>query len=98
GSANINDRGFKYEGEINAVVLDRAAAGDLRRRLMAEHLQLDASDPRVADVQQAFDLWEAQGEQNPGLLATGQAPVSHVHHFIQEAPARPPFGVGSGVF
>ncbi|MBK8715706.1 MAG: hypothetical protein IPN32_13305 [Deltaproteobacteria bacterium] len=45
GSANVNDRGFRTEAEINAVVVDAALATDLRRRLMAEHLLLAADDP-----------------------------------------------------
>lgn len=100
GSANINDRGFKYEGEINAVLLDKPQCKDLRLRLMAEHLEVPQAD-RVAvlgDIDAAFDMWEAHGAQNPPHRADGSAGVSRVHHFIQEAPSKPPFNIGSGVF
>lgn len=98
GSANINDRGFKTEGEINAVVLDKALATDLRRRLMAEHLELSVDDERLDDVDAAFDLWEEHGRLNPRRKVLGDEPLSRVHHFVQEGLSRPPFGVGSGVF
>jgi len=98
GSANINDRGFKTEGEINAVVLDKGLAKDLRRRLMAEHLELDASDPRLDDVDQTFDLWEHHGRENPKRKVSDEDPLSRVHHFVQEGPPWPPLWVGSGVF
>jgi phosphatidylserine/phosphatidylglycerophosphate/cardiolipin synthase-like enzyme len=98
GSANINDRGFKTEGEINAVVLDRGLAKDLRKRLMGEHLELDAADPRLDDVDQSFDLWEQHGRENPKHMALGEEPRSRVHCFVQEGPPWPPLWVGSGVF
>lgn len=98
GSANINDRGFKTEGEINAVVLDRGLSKQLRKRLMAEHLELEADDPRLDDVDQAFDLWEAHARENPKRKERDEAPLSRVHGFVQEGPPWPPLWVGSGVF
>jgi phosphatidylserine/phosphatidylglycerophosphate/cardiolipin synthase-like enzyme len=98
GSANINDRGFKTEAEINAVVLDEQLARDLRVRLMAEHLEISEDDPRLTDLDEAFDLWEQHADDNPHRRARGDEPLSRVHHFVQKGLARPPFGVGSGVF
>lgn len=98
GSANINDRGFKTEGETNVVVLDKGLGKDLRTRLMAEHLEVPVDDPRLDDVDESFDLWEAHGRENPRRKMLDEAPLSRVHHFVQEGLARPPFGVGSGVF
>jgi phosphatidylserine/phosphatidylglycerophosphate/cardiolipin synthase-like enzyme len=98
GSANINDRGFKTEGEINAVVLDKGLAKDLRKRLMAEHLELAPEDPRLDDVDQAFDLWDEHGRENPKRKEREEDPLSRVHHFVQEGPPWPPLWVGSGVF
>lgn len=98
GSANIHDRGFRSEAELNAVVLDKAEAGQLRKRLMAEHLELAVDDPRLADIDTAFDLWEQHAKDNPLLRARGQQPRSRVHHFVQQGLRRPPFGVGSGLF
>jgi phosphatidylserine/phosphatidylglycerophosphate/cardiolipin synthase-like enzyme len=98
GSANINDRGFKTEGEINAVVLDKTLATDLRRRLMAEHLEISAADPRLEDVDSAFDLWEEHGRINPRRKQLGEEPLSRVHHFVQDGLRWSPFGVGSGIF
>lgn len=98
GSANIHDRGFRSEGEINVVVLDKPRARDLRVRLMAEHLELGVDDPRLADIEAAFDLWEQHADRNPQLRASGELPLSRVHHFVQQSVERPPFGVGSGLF
>jgi len=98
GSANINDRGFKTEGEINAVVLDKGLGRDLRGRLMAEHLDIDTSDERMDNIDVVFDLWDEHGRKNPKRREQGQEPLSRVHYFIQEGLSRPPFGVGSGVF
>lgn len=98
GSANINDRGFKYEGEMNAVVLDRGVAGPLRRNLMAEHLGLEAEDPRLREGREAFALWDEMAASNEARLARGERLVGRVRPFEQRAPLRPPFGVGSGVF
>ncbi|HWB80708.1 MAG TPA: phosphatidylserine/phosphatidylglycerophosphate/cardiolipin synthase family protein [Nannocystaceae bacterium] len=98
GSANINDRGFKTEGEINAVVLDELVATDLRKRLMAEHLGLSPDDPVLDDVDRAFDLWNFHGHENPRLRALEREPLSRVHYFVQDAQDRPPLGVGSGIF
>jgi phosphatidylserine/phosphatidylglycerophosphate/cardiolipin synthase-like enzyme len=98
GSANIHDRGFRSEGEINVVVLDKPRARDLRIRLMAEHLELGVDDPRLANIDVAFNLWEQHANDNPRLRAQGVQPLSRVHHFVQQGLARPPFGVGSGLF
>ncbi len=98
GSANINDRGFKTEGEINAVVLDEQLAKDLRKRLMAEHLGIAKEDPRLDTVDEAFDLWDRHGRENPERRSSERDPVSRVHYFVQDALDRPPFRVGSGIF
>lgn len=98
GSANINDRGFKTEGELNLVVLDKRLGKNLRKRLMAEHLELAIDDPRLDDVDQAFDLWDEHGAENPERKQQGEQPRSRVHHFQQDRPRWPPLWLGSGVF
>ena len=100
GSANINDRGFKYEAEINAVLLEPQDARSLRLRLMAEHLEVppEAAEAQLGDINAAFDLWAQHGEENARRKAAGEAPTSRVIHFRQAAPRTPPFGVGQGVF
>ena len=87
GSANINERGFKYEAEINAAILDKQTAKDLRIRLMAEHLKIPADDARLklGDIDAAFNLWEQHCAANEKAKANGQMAASQVHHFNQEA-------------
>ena len=100
GSANINDRGFKYEGEINAVLLDKEQVKRLRLRLMAEHLEvpMDEAEATLGDIDRAFDLWEAHADANAAARGGSGEPCSRVHHFVQQAPKEPPFGVGAGIF
>lgn len=98
GSANVNDRGFRTEAEINAVVVDAALATDLRRRLMAEHLLLAADDPRLDDPDAVFALWHAHALANVEARSHEGEPVSRVHYFEQQAPPWPPFRIGPGVF
>ncbi|MCA9525435.1 MAG: phosphatidylserine/phosphatidylglycerophosphate/cardiolipin synthase family protein [Myxococcales bacterium] len=100
GSANINDRGFKFEAEINSVLLDEDDARALRLRLMAEHLEVpDAEiEEKLGDIDQAFDLWEQHGAENARRKAAGEGPISRVVHFVQKAPPKPPFNIGQGVF
>ncbi|MBX7081846.1 MAG: hypothetical protein K1X88_21760 [Nannocystaceae bacterium] len=98
GSANINDRGFRTEAELNAAVVDAGLAADLRRRLMAEHLCTTPDDPRLADIDEAFALWHEHARHNADARAHERDPISHVFAFDQAGPERPPFGAGSGLF
>ena len=100
GSANINERGFKFEAEINAAILDKKTARDLRLRLMAEHLKIPnhEAESKLGDVDAAFDLWEEQCAANERARANGQVAASNVHHFIQESYNFPAFLVGAGIF
>jgi phosphatidylserine/phosphatidylglycerophosphate/cardiolipin synthase-like enzyme len=87
GSANINERGFKYEAEINAAILDKKTARDLRIRLMAEHLKIPADEAplKLGDIDAAFKLWEQHCAANEKARANGQIAASNVHHFNQKA-------------
>jgi phosphatidylserine/phosphatidylglycerophosphate/cardiolipin synthase-like enzyme len=87
GSANINKRGFKYEAEINAAILDKKTARDLRIRLMAEHLKIPAceAESKLDDVDTAFRLWEDHCRANEKARAKAQVAASSVHHFDQNA-------------
>jgi phosphatidylserine/phosphatidylglycerophosphate/cardiolipin synthase-like enzyme len=87
GSANINERGFKYEAEINAAILDKKTAKDLRLRLMAEHLKIpaDKAHSKLGDIDTAFKLWEEHCAANQQARAEGRMAASNVHHFDQKA-------------
>jgi phosphatidylserine/phosphatidylglycerophosphate/cardiolipin synthase-like enzyme len=99
GSANINERGFKYEAEINAAILNRKTARDLRVRLMAEHLKIPGheAESKLGDADAAFDLWEEHCAANEKARATGQVAASNVHHFVQKSYNFPAFWVGAGL-
>ena len=85
GSANLNDRGFTYESEINAVMLDRRDARSLRLRLMAEHLGIpkEEAEAQLGDVTAAFDLWEARARENAAARSEGRQAQGFVHAFTQ---------------
>ena len=87
GSANINRRGFRYEAEINAAILNKKTARDLRIRLMAEHLKIPDRDAeaKLGDIDAAFQLWEKHCAANEQAIANGQVAASNVHHFDQKA-------------
>ncbi len=54
GSANKNNRGALYEGEMNIAVLDRAWVRDVRRKVIASYLGAGVA------VQDDSDLWLSQ--------------------------------------
>lgn len=76
GSCNWNNRGYKYEGELDVAVLDDAVAVDARRRifenlvgeewadLLSDEGQnnLDVLALAAADNQEILDWWAEHGE------------------------------------
>jgi phosphatidylserine/phosphatidylglycerophosphate/cardiolipin synthase-like enzyme len=100
GSANINTRGFKYEAEINAAILDKKTARDLRMRLMAEHLKIPPheAESKLGDIDAGFQLWEDHCTANEKARKKGQVAVSNVHHFDQKAFKFWRYLVHEGVF
>jgi phosphatidylserine/phosphatidylglycerophosphate/cardiolipin synthase-like enzyme len=100
GSANINKRGFKYEAEINAAILNKKTARDLRIRLMAEHLKIPAheAESKLGDIDAAFKIWEDHCTANEKALKNGQVAASNIHHFDQKAFKFWRYLVHEGVF
>ncbi len=56
GSANINQRSFGLDGEVNVIMLDVAAAAALRLALWGEHFKIDSGNRSRADLSNAKDF------------------------------------------
>ncbi len=62
GSANINDRSFEYEAEINIAMVDPERVKAARLDIWNEHLN---ADPRLTgDVDQDMAVWMEHAEHN----------------------------------
>lgn len=81
GSANINDRGFEFEGEINLAVVDPELVGALRLDIWREHL---ADDPRLSgDLHRDVAIWKEHAERNAAFdPQRDERPASHVFPFV----------------
>ncbi len=84
GSANFNDRSILTESEANVAIEDAAFAKRLRCRLMAEHLALDADDPRLARMSDAACLWRTRADAAAEARRRGLVTATHAHPFTQK--------------
>jgi phosphatidylserine/phosphatidylglycerophosphate/cardiolipin synthase-like enzyme len=84
GSANINDRAFEYEGEINLAIVDSAQVKRARLDIWAEHL---GDDPRLTgDIDGDVALWREHAAHNDRCVADRSlTPRSHVFSFEPRA-------------
>lgn len=72
GSANLNNRGFVTDSEINVVVQDRGLATDLRVDLWAEHLALSREEVEQTDPIALIDQrWRDRATANAAIMGDG---------------------------
>ncbi|MCA1667723.1 MAG: phospholipase D-like domain-containing protein [Thermomicrobia bacterium] len=76
GSANLNERGFFTDSEINAVIADATIARNLRIDLWAEHLALPREEVERADPVALVDhAWVDRAAENARIIARGTDPL-----------------------
>lgn len=76
GSANLNERGFFTDSEINAVIADADSARNLRIDLWAEHLALPREEVERADpIALADHAWVERAAENARIIARGARPL-----------------------
>lgn len=76
GSANLNDRGFLLDSEMNAAVRAPAVARDLRVTLWAEHLGLPRDEIARADPARGAQRWAERAAENARLMERGDGPLA----------------------
>ena len=81
GSANLNERGFATDSEINALVHDPGLARDLRLDLWAEHLGLPRAEVAAADPIALIDhAWPERAAANARIIGRRERPLLGAVH------------------
>ena len=84
GSANLNNRGFVTDSELNVVVRDPSLARRLRTELWSEHLGLEADELGRTTANAVIDsVWKAQAKANAGIIRRGEQPLESSVHLYE---------------
>lgn len=86
GSANLNDRGFGADAEINACIGDTMVATETRLALWMEHLQSALEEgERLRDAEAGFRALREQAESNFARVNGRQSLQGHVLPYLTAA-------------
>ena len=84
GSANLNERGFVTDSEMNVLVKDPATAHRLRMRLWAEHLGMEPEEIEAMDTIELIDrVWPRQAHRNEEIFKRADRPMVGAAHPYQ---------------
>jgi phosphatidylserine/phosphatidylglycerophosphate/cardiolipin synthase-like enzyme len=73
GSCNWNNRGYKYEGELNVAILDGPTATATRRRVLAEYVGPYWAPLLSDDMQNNADILALAAEDNADIVSWWQS-------------------------
>ena len=89
GSANLNNRGFINDAELNIAAVDTRVATDLRLSLWAEHTQADQRLlSRLRDVDEGLDTLGRQASENFRRVGRREALHGHLLPYFTYSEAR----------
>ncbi|HYM15015.1 MAG TPA: phospholipase D family protein [Dehalococcoidia bacterium] len=84
GSANLNDRGFETDSELDVIAHDRDLARGLRVDLWSEHLGLDRGEVGHRDPGELIDgAWRGRAAANALVIQQGERSLDssvHLYH------------------
>ena len=81
GSANMNDRGFVTDSELNVLIHDAGLARDLRLDLWAEHLALPRAEVAQQDPVHLVDhAWGERARDTVQRVTSGDRPLRSAAH------------------
>jgi phosphatidylserine/phosphatidylglycerophosphate/cardiolipin synthase-like enzyme len=83
GSANLNNRGFETDSELNVVAHDGDLARGLRIDLWSEHLGLAPEEVGRTDPTELVDsVWRQRAADNAAVILRGERSLdSSVHRY-----------------
>jgi phosphatidylserine/phosphatidylglycerophosphate/cardiolipin synthase-like enzyme len=86
GSANLNNRGFGGDAEMNISLADPRVAAELRLALWMEHLQAPLKEGEaLRDIERGFTALREQAEANFARVQSRQAMQGHVLPYLTVA-------------
>lgn len=86
GSANLNNRGFGGDAEMNISLADPQVAADMRLALWMEHLQASLEEgATIRDVERGFAALRDQADANFTRVRNRQAMQGHVLPYVTAA-------------
>lgn len=89
GSANLNNRGFGGDAEINISLADPRVAGDLRVALWTEHLQAPLEEAEILrSLETGFAALSEQADANLAHVMNRQPMQGHVLPYLTVADAQ----------
>ena len=83
GSANLNNRGFLNDAELNIAIADAQTASELRIALWAEHLQIHGEVAEaLTEIERGLDALARQAEENFARVGRHEPLQGHLLPYV----------------